>query len=95
MLRWSVRQPRVWLAVAAFGAATWLAAGDGRPAWTRFVAVSTFALAALAIRERYDTDHPDLTERRAEREQARQQEQVAEILWRYERERARRARDAE
>jgi hypothetical protein len=92
VLRWCVRQPRVWLAFAAFAGATLLAGRDGRAAWTFFVALTTFPLAAFSIRARYDADHPDRVERATARTAAKHQERVDASLWRYERQRAARER---
>lgn len=95
VLRWSARQPRVWLSLAAAATAIVLAVDDGRSGWTGFVATLTTLLAALSIRERYDADHAGDTSARAEREQAKERERVDAILWRYERQRRARERDEE
>jgi hypothetical protein len=55
------------------------------------VGASTALLAVAAIVGHYRDAHPDRAERRAERERA----QVDAALWRYERQAAARARQAE
>ncbi len=78
---------RAWIAAGAWLVATALAARDGRAPWTVFVAVATGVLAALVVASEWADARPG----REERAKARQQAQVEEILWRYERER--KARD--
>ena len=87
VLRWTVRQPRVWLALAACVTATLLAGRDGRTGWTWFVALMTSLLAGLAVRTLWSAEHPG-------RAEAKRQQEVDAILWRYERERRARERAA-
>lgn len=94
VLRWSVREPRVWISFAAVVVAL-ATSGNGPAGWARFVALTTMALAGMSIRAKYDADHPDQAAERAAREAAKQQAEVDAILWRYERDRAARGRAEE
>jgi hypothetical protein len=91
VLRWSVRQPRVWASIAAVVVAI-ATSGNGPAGWARFVATTTVLLAGLSIRAKYGADHPDKTADRAAKEAAKRQAEVDAILWRYERDRAARGR---
>lgn len=81
-LRWVRRQPRAWVALAAVAAGFALTVRDGRTGWTAFVVTWTGVLAWLALRFRYEEEHPHLERQREERFQA----EVDKVLWRYERE---------
>jgi hypothetical protein len=84
VLRWCLREPRVWVTLAAVVVAIALAGRDGHAGWVRFVATSTFVLAGLSIRARYDAAHPDRVAEREAREAAKRQAEVDEILARHE-----------
>ncbi|HWL36513.1 MAG TPA: hypothetical protein VNQ77_09980 [Frankiaceae bacterium] len=90
VLRWSVRQPRVWVSLAAVVVA-YATSGNGPGGWSAFVVTTTGVLAALSIRAKYVADHPE----RAARAAAKHQAEVDAILWQYERDRAARDRSAE
>ncbi len=80
-----MRQRRVWFAAGLAVAAVVTTIGDGRPAWTGLVALGTGTLAVLTAWLAWGDAHPGWAERR-------QEEQVAKILWRYERQAAARER---
>lgn len=77
VLRWAVRQPRVWAAGLAVGVVVALAAPDGRAHFARFVPAAAVA-AWLAIRQKYGEDFPRPA--REERRRQRFEAEVAEIL---------------
>lgn len=91
VLRWAVRQPRVWLSAAAALTAVALTFGDGRIRWTALASLFSVSLLGWAIWAQYVADHPDHAVRRAAKDQA----EVDGILWKYERGRAARERERE
>lgn len=74
----------MWVAYAAAGLATSVAARDARAAWTILVGVTTFAAATAAVVLKWLDAHPD----RAERKRAAFDAEVTRIVGRYEAERA-------
>ncbi|HVF03279.1 MAG TPA: hypothetical protein VNA20_00425 [Frankiaceae bacterium] len=79
MLRWAVRQPRVWASVLAVGVVAVLAAPDGRAHFLRFAPLAMLA-AVAAIRQKYAEDFPDRLVMREERRRQRFEDEVARIL---------------